>query len=303
MRVAILGTGALGCVFAGRLSGHVETWMLGSWAESVAAVRGRGVRVEEPDGTTRVGRVLASDDPAAVPSSEVALILVKSYQTERAAAWASRVLAPTGLAVTLQNGLDNASKLTAALGEDRVAQGVTYAGATLLGPGSARFVASLPTFVDARVARPGLLADFVSLLNSAGLEAHATDAIEGRLWGKAVANAAINPLSALWRVPNGEVCAGVARRKVMAWLAKEASRVARARCVTLPFDDAVAYVESVCHATAENRSSMLQDVEHGRPTEIDSINGVIVTEAGRLGMPVPYNEMVWQLVRGITAPQ
>ena len=82
-------------------------------------------------------------------------------------------------------------------------------------------------------------------------------------------------------------------------LLEEAAAVARARGIALPFGDPVAYVEGVCRATAANRSSMLQDVERGRPTEIDSLNGVIVTEGKRLGVPTPVNEVVWRLVRGV----
>jgi len=114
----------------------VEVWMLGTWQEGLAAVAKDGVAVEELDGSARVERILTSSEPAHVPAVDFVLILVKSYQTERAAAWAAQILRSEGLAVTLQNGLDNGSKIAAAVGEDRMAVGVTYAGATLLGTGS-----------------------------------------------------------------------------------------------------------------------------------------------------------------------
>ncbi len=299
MRVVILGTGALGCVFAARLADHAEVWMLGAWVEGISAVQRNGVRVEEPDGTTRQVYVHAASDPDEAPPADVALVLVKSYQTPRAAAWASLVLAPNGLAVTLQNGLDNAAVLAAAVGEDRAVAGVTYNGATLLGPGQARHVAHQSTYIGGQPATAERVAALVMLLNQAGLEAHMPPDIEGRLWGKAVANAAINPLTALWRVPNGQVCATEARCALLTVLAGEAVAVAQAKGVVLPFADPIAYVKEVCQRTAANRSSMLQDVERGRQTEIDSINGVIVAEGQRLGVPVPVNEVVWRLVRGI----
>jgi 2-dehydropantoate 2-reductase len=234
-----------------------------------------------------------------VPPADVALILVKSYQTERAAAWAAQTLHADGLAVTLQNGLDNGSKIAAAVGEHRLALGVTYAGATLLGPGRTRLVANLATYVASHAAITERVSAFVTLLSSAGLEAHATGDIRGRLWGKAIANAAINPLTALWRVANGEVMRGDERRRVAQNLAEEAFNVALASGVKPPIGDPAAYVESVCRATAANRSSMLQDVERGRPTEIDSINGVIVAQGLGLGVPTPLNQAVWLLVRGL----
>ena len=301
MRVAVLGTGALGCVFSARLAELAEVWMLGTWQEGLAAVQRGGVCIEEPDGRVHAERVFTSSDPGAVPAVDIALIMVKSYQTDRAAAWASQVLLASGLAVTLQNGLDNGTKIAAAVGENRVALGVTYAGATLLGPGRARLVANLPTHVASHDSiAPGVSA-FVSLLRDVGLEAHATGAVEGRLWAKAIANAAINPLTALWRVTNGELLEGVDRRRVMTNLAQEALRVSLASGVEPPIEDAITYVESVCRATAANRSSMLQDVERGRPTEIDSINGVIVGQGLRLGIPTPFNEAIWLLVRGLAA--
>ncbi len=299
MRIAILGTGALGCVYAARLAEQAEVWMLGTWAEGVAAVQRAGIAITDPDGHVWRAHVRATADPAEVPAADYVLVLVKSYQTGRATEWAARVLKPDGLAVTLQNGLDNEPVLVAALGVGRVAVGVTYNGATLLGPGQVRHAARQPTHIGAHPAAAERMADLVALLNRAGLEAHITQDVVRLLWGKAVANAAINPLTALWRVPNGEVCATPERRALLADLAREAAAVASAQGVTLPFADPVAYAESVSRCTAANRSSMLQDIERGRPTEIDSITGVIVSEGRRLGVPTPVSQVVWRLVRGM----
>jgi 2-dehydropantoate 2-reductase len=299
MRIAVLGTGALGCVFSAQLAGFAQVWMLGTWVDGLAAVERNGIVVEEPDGSLRTARVFTSGDPARVPPCDLALILVKSYQTDRAAAWAATVLNPAGVAVSLQNGLDNGPKIAAAVGEGRAVLGVTYSGATLLEPGRVRLVAKLATYVERPTSIGGHVDRFLALLRKAGMEAHAADDVQGRLWGKAVANAAINPLTALWRVPNGGVCKGEGRHRLMATLAEEAANVALAGGKKLPFQDAVAYVESVCRATAANHSSMLQDVERDRPTEIDSINGVIVAEGRHQGIPTPFNEMVCMLVRGL----
>ncbi len=299
MRVIILGTGALGCVYAARLAGQAEVWMLGTWAEGVAAVRRDGIQVTDPDGRAWRAYVPATTDPAEVPPADVVLVLVKSYQTERAAAWAQQVLKPGGLAVTLQNGLDNGPKLAAVLGAERIAVGVTYNGATMLGPAQVRHVARQPTLIGVTPATEARVLALIALLGQAGLEALVTPDVDSLLWGKAVANAAINPLTALWRVPNGEVCATSERRALALALAQETVAVAQARGIVLPFEDPIAYIESVCRRTAANRSSMLQDVERGRPTEIDSITGVIVAEGQRLGVPTPVSEVVWRLVRGM----
>jgi 2-dehydropantoate 2-reductase len=299
MRIAVLGTGALGCVFAARLAARVEVRMLGTWAEGIAAVQRDGIRITERDGNLRQVGVQATSDPDQVPTAEYALLLVKSYQIDRAAAWAARVLQPDGLAVTFQNGLDNGPKLVAAVGQERAAVGVNYTGATLVGPGETRHTAQLTNVIGISPATAERAIALSVLLTSVGLTTRVTDAIEGEVWGKALANAAINPLTALWRVPNGELLTTAERGALLAALVGEALAVAQARGVTLPFDDPLAHTEAICRASAANHSSMLQDVERGRPTEIDSINGVIVAEGRRLGVLTPMNEAVWRLVRGM----
>ncbi len=299
MRVAILGTGALGCVFAAQLATRAEVWMLGTWAEGIAAVQRDGIRITERDGSVRQVHVQATTDPDQVPPVEYALLLVKSYQIDRAAAWTAQVLRPDGLAVTFQNGLDNGPKLVAAVGQERAALGVNYTGATLAGPGETRHTAQLTNVIGISSATAERAIALSELLTSVGLSTRVTEAIEGEVWGKALANAAINPLTALWRVPNGELLTTPERRSLLAALVGEALGVVQARGITLPFGDPLAHTEEVCRASATNHSSMLQDVERGRPTEIDSINGVIVAEGRRLGVPTPMNEAVWRLVRGM----
>lgn len=309
MRVAVIGTGALACVYAARLAGHADVCMFGAWPPGVAAIRANGIHVVEPDGRLWRAQVSVYGDPAEIDEkraayagdggADVALILVKSYQTLRAAEWARELLAPGGIAVTLQNGLDNYEAIADEVGADRVAVGVTYNGATMLAPGEVRHVAHNPTYLGARPAYEDRIRALADLFDRVGLETEVGPDIDGRLWGKAVVNAAINPLTALWRVPNGALVASADRRWLLGRLAEEAANVARARGIALPFEDPVAYTESVCRSTAANRSSMLQDVERSRPTEIDSINGIIISEGKALGVHVGVNEVIWRLVRAL----
>lgn len=299
MRVAVIGTGALGCIYAARLARHAHVSMLGTWTQGVEAIRAGGINVVEGDGRMWRAVVPVYTDPAGVDGVDVALVLVKSYQTARAAAWAGDLLKADGLAVTLQNGLDNYAALSSAVGEDRAGVGVTYNGATMLGPGEVHHVAHNLTHLGATPVTEKRVAAFAQLLDRAGLHTQVGQDIEARLWEKAVANAAINPLTALWRVTNGELLQTEERRWLLTRLAEEAANVARTKGIVLPFEDPVGFVESVCRTTAANRSSMLQDVERGRQTEIDSINGIIVAGGRGLGVPVDINEVVWRLVRAL----
>ncbi len=299
MRIAVLGTGALGCLWAAHLAAHAEVWMLGTWVEGIAAIRQQGVTVHAPEGCWQA-RVSVAATPDDAPPAQVVLTLVKSYQTARAAQWAAHIVAPDGLVVTLQNGLDNLPRLAAAVGPARAAAGATAEGATLLAPGHVRHAGRGPTWLGARPENAAAVEALARLFVRAGFDARVTDDVEGLLWRKAIINAAINPLSALWRVPNGELLATSERQRLLAQLAQEAVDVARARGIRALPEDPLATVSAVCRATAANRSSMLQDVERGRPTEIDSINGVIVHSGRQLGVATPLNEVVWQLVRALS---
>jgi 2-dehydropantoate 2-reductase len=295
-RILILGTGAMACLFGARLAPVAEVTLLGTWAEGVEAVRTRGIRVESNGRAVDV-RVRASANPAECAGAPLALVLVKSGQTERAATMLERCLAPDGIAVTLQNGFGNREKLAAHLGEARVSLGVTTSGATLLGPGHIRAGGDGVTHLANRED----LVPLAELLAKAGFAVESAGDVQGLAWGKAVINAAINPIAALLRIPNGEL---LSPSRAGAWAvsseaALEAAAVAAARGIRLPFDDPVGQVAEVARRTAENRSSMLQDVERGRPTEIDAINGAIALEGERLGVPTPVNRMLWNLVRSL----
>jgi 2-dehydropantoate 2-reductase len=200
-----------------------------------------------------------------------------------------------GLALTLQNGWGNRETLEQALGSERVALGITTMGATLLEPGRVRMGGQGPITLG-KHARLQPLAD---LLAAAGFDVRHADDVSGLAWGKLVINAAINPLTALLRVPNGELLARPSARELMGQAAAEAAAVGVARGLHLPFADPIAAAEDVAQRTAANHSSMYQDVQHGRPTEIDAICGAVVQSGERTGVPAPVNRALWLLVRAL----
>lgn len=296
MDILIVGTGALGTLFAAQLvqAGHHVT-MLGSWKEGLDAIRVNGVQLTDSNGTQHRFQVDAIENPRDCDGIKYALVLVKAWQTERAAVQLGDCIAPDGLAVTLQNGLGNRETLMQSLGLKRVALGVTTTGATLLGPGSVRAGGEGPISIE----RNPALGPLEAALRSAGFDVRVVDDAQSLVWGKLVVNAAINPLTALLRVQNGELLEHPSAREVMAELARETARVARAEGIELPFEDPVATAEDVARKTAANRSSMLQDVLRGAPTEIDSICGKVVEFGGKHAIPTPVNWALWKLVRAM----
>jgi 2-dehydropantoate 2-reductase len=295
----IVGTGALASLFGARLAATgVQVTMLGTWPDGLAALRERGARLVDSDGSQRAYPVRAVADPADCLGIPYALVLVKAWQTGRAAEQLAACLPADGLALTLQNGWGNRETLEQVLGPQRVALGITTLGATLLAPGVARTGGQGPVTLGSHPR----IQPLAGLLKAAGFDVRMADDVAGLAWGKLVINAAINPLTALLRVPNGELLERPEAREVMGLAAAEAAAVGLAQGLRLPFDDPVAAAEDVARRTAANHSSMYQDVQRGRPTEIDAICGAVVQAGQRLGVATPVNRTLWLLVRATAAP-
>lgn len=292
--VLIVGTGALACLFAARLSNAgVAVIMLGTWRAGLQALRQNGVRLVSSEDREQAFPVQVAEDAEDASGTRHALVLVKSWQTGRAARQLSECLDANGLALSLQNGLGNREQLVEALGPDRVALGVTTAGATLLGPGRVRPAGEGSTVLG----KHPRLAPLEELLSHAGFTIEKSDDTSSLLWSKLIINAAINPLTALLDVTNGELLNRPAARALLAGTAREVAAVAAALDIRLSYPDPVAACEVVAQRTAANRSSMLQDLQRGAPTEIEAICGAIVQAGERAGIPTPINRTLWQLVK------
>ncbi len=287
----------MACAVGARLARTgVDVTLAGTWAAAIDAIGRRGILVHEVGAAeTWSAQAAAQGIEALTASFPLAIVLVKSHQTTAAAAALAGVLEPSGLAVTLQNGLGNRETLAAVLGAAKVAAGVAIMGATLLGPGEVRcdrghVVLGVSAATAERVA---CLSD---LLRSAGIATETTSDVESAIWRKLVANCAINPLAALHGLPNGALLAEPSLEDQMIAAAREVGAVAAARRIPLASDPAE-IARGVARATATNRSSMLQDLERGARTEIDAMSGAIVSEGRRLGVATPVNERLLRLVR------
>lgn len=292
----IVGTGAMACLFGALLSPHHRVTLLGTWAEGVRAVSRHGVKLETGAGVRTV-EVAATQAAAELEGTELAVVLVKAWQTERAAAQLSACLTQGGLALSLQNGLGNLETLEQSLGRARATVGVVTVGATLLGPGHVRYGGQGVVYLgeDTR------LKPLEAALRAAGLEVHTADDLPALMWRKLLINAGINPLTALLGVPNGGLLERPAAIQVLSAAVKEVAGVAAAKSIRLGLADPVEAALDVARKTAGNQSSMLQDVLRGAPTEIDAINGAVARQAEQAGVAAPVNWTLWQLVRARAA--
>jgi 2-dehydropantoate 2-reductase len=290
--VLIVGSGALATLFAARLSAAaVNVTMLGTWQESLAALGKNGANLDGEGSYP----VRAIDDPVDCKGAEIALVLVKSWQTERAACQLAGCLAKDGLAVTFQNGLGNDEILSRNLGLRRVSRGVTTLAAALLGPGIVRSSGGGVLTLEAH----SRLTALEDVLRVANFDIDVVEDLQPFVWGKLMVNAAINPLTALLRVKNGELLANPPACELMGKLARETASVAQALGVILPFLVPERAVEEVAQNTSENISSMLQDVRRGAPTEVDFINGAVIRTGRMNKVPTPVNEVIWSLINAL----
>ena len=294
MKIGIVGGGAIGLTFAAALSTVHDVIVLERSHEIVDVVRRSGVAVIEDEETEFVA-VRATLDAAQLADRAAVIVAVKAYATHGALTPLASVLPPSTLLASIQNGLDNDAAARAALPGVRFALGVTTHGALSLGPGRIRAAGRGCTIFARESSAHPTSDELVEAFAQAGLEAQAVDDIAPVLWGKLVANAAINPLGALTRRPNGAVVDDADLVQLARALAAEASAVAAAEGV--PFENAWEIVEGTARATAHNRNSMLQDLEAGRPTEIEAIGGALLARAAAHGIAVPLTGAVVALIR------
>lgn len=292
--VVIVGSGAMACWFGARLSPYVDVIILAGWPQAVEALRSTGIELDLGGSPTRF-QVKVATDPEELPHAPAALVLVKAWQTGRAAAQVAAFLADDGVALTLQNGLGNLETLQAALGPDRAALGVTTYGATLLAPGRVRPAGDGVV----QLGNHPRLQPLIDVFRQADLEVEQVEDVVGLAWGKLAVNAGINPVTALLRVPNGRVLDLEDARQILQAAVREVASVAEAAEIQLPYQDPVETALTVARRTKDNRSSMLQDLDRGAPTEIDAISGAVVAKAAELGRSAPVNETLWRLVRSV----
>lgn len=273
MRVAVLGMGAIGHVVARALDGHAEI--------------------------VPVDRTRAPLQGGEAPV-DAAVVCVKTYGNAWAAEVAQRILSRDGVLVTIQNGLGNAETFAAAVGPSRVAVGVIYVGAELV---DGALAATGPGRVElGRPERAKPVANLEALaaaMQAGGMTVSVVDDPWPAVWRKLVVNAAMNPTTAIFGLRNPELLDHPAGRPIADDLARETARVATAAGVPIDPDAAPGMWHAV--ATFVNRSSMLQDISAGRPTEIDAINGAIAREGARHTVATPANEAVTVLVKAVEA--
>jgi 2-dehydropantoate 2-reductase len=299
--VAVLGAGAVGSYFGATLARAGTAVTLIGRPVHVAAIERDGLRVLQ-DGGEWQARVNASTEVAAARDADVVLVAVKSPDTTAAAQALSPHLHAQARIVSLQNGVDNAARIAAVLPQP-VYAAVVYVGTYMDGPGRVRhtgrgdLVIGMPRELAGRGDAAGDLRRIAAMFEAAGVRCPVAPDIEVALWTKLTLNCAFNAISALGQSRYGRMAASVPVRTVMEAAVRETVAVARADGVPLDAGELVAATWTLAAAMAQQYSSTAQDVQRGKPTEIDALNGYVAQRGAALGVPTPVNGTLHALVK------
>ncbi len=300
MKIAIIGVGAMGSVYAGLLAdqgGH-DVWAIDTWADHVEAIRTKGLRVEGASGDRTV-RINATTNAADVSDADLVIIATKDDGAAAAGKAALGVAKAGAPILTIQNGLGSADKVAEVVGSDRILMGVVGGfGASMKGPGHAHHNGM--EFLRLGEMNGGLsprLETVKAAWEAGGFKVLAFDDIHKMVWEKLICNCTYSGPCALTGLRVGEVQANPSAWSIAAACANEAYLVAVAKGIKLDFDDPVRYVRAFGQKIPNARPSMLLDHMARRPAEVDNINGAIPREGSKVGVATPVSSVVVALLK------
>ena len=299
MKICIVGCGALGSVIGAHLArlGDVEVHAYDTSEEHTRAIRENGLRVSGAAEFT--AKIHATSRPGEIPACDFGIVATKSLHTRAAIEQSAHIFSASAPVCSVQNGLGNEEILAEHV--RYVIRGATTMAAHMRGPGHAgfEFYSNVwigpfePSKIDYR-----RVEELAALLNRSGLQVVPLRDARGAQWTKLIFNSAVNPVGALTRLDHGAAERFLPTASLYENLLQEGEAVARALGITLEGDTRAMIAEGA-NAAGKRNVSMLLDVMASRLTEVDFINGAIADWGEKLGVPVPLNRAVWQLVKGL----
>jgi 2-dehydropantoate 2-reductase len=300
VKVAIIGCGAVGSLFAANLArlDDVEVWAYDLSLEHVDAINANGLRLSGAGDV--VGRLRATADALELPLCDFGIVATKAMHTKAAIAATAHAFAD-GCVATVQNGLGNEEALAEHV--ERVIRGTTFPAGKILEPGHVQWDVKGDTTLGPFEPQPAPFAEVERLAHActrAGMPTSAVHDARGPQWRKVIFNASTNPIGALTGLTHGRVCERPDLRALVSGLVDEGKAVAAAQGIELDADpEALIDHAAKPEVAFDHKASMLQDVEARRTTEIDYLNGGIVRFGREHGVPTPLNQAIWALVKGV----
>lgn len=300
MKIAVIGAGAMGSLYGAYLSKQHDVFMIDALETQVNAIKQSGITVEESD-ESRVtfSGVNAELSGKCEEPMDVIIVFVKSTYTEQALEQNKAMFKPSTLVMTLQNGAGNDRIIEKYVDKENIIIGTSKHNAVNLGKGTVKHPASGVTTIGSNFNANDQVDLAQRLLSDAGFEVEATDDIQRIIWSKLLVNLSVNTFTAITQTPIGYMIKNQHAWDFAKRLVYEAIEVAEADGTYFDRREALEMVKSVCEKAGSGYSSMYQDRKNHVKMEIDAINGAIVEQAKRYGVPTPYNTLIVDLIHAI----
>jgi 2-dehydropantoate 2-reductase len=299
MKILVMGAGAIGSLFGAYLSRKNDVVLVGR-SHHMSAIEKQGLRIS---GKTLMHYRLPAVDAVQKISDppDIILLTVKSYDTESAMKQIHGLVRDETMVISLQNGLGNVETMERIIQKHQILAGVTTHGVIFLKPGEIIHTGQGHTLLgELTGARSPRLQKTVKLFNEAGIETVASDNIIRELWVKAVINSSINPITAFFQCKNGYLLQNAILENIVEQVCEESTCIALKAGMSVNNDEMIRRTKEVIRETAENYSSMTQSIQQGKRTEIDSINGYMMTAGKHQGIRTPLNSMLVDLIYSTT---
>jgi len=299
MKICIVGCGAVGSLFAAhiaRLDG-IEVWAYDVSKPHVEAMNKTGLRLSGAEDFT--AKLRASNDPAAIPRCDFGIVATKAIHTAAAIKQTARAFDDKSAVCSVQNGAGNEELIAEHV--KYVIRGTTFPAGHLVEPGHVGYDIKGDTWIgpfEPTNTPLDMVEQLGAVMTRSGMNTIVLSDARGAQWTKLIFNAATNPVGALTRLHHGAATRFGPTGELFEALIREGEAVAKAQGITL-HGDPRAMVEKGAKAPGKHKASMFQDVEAGRQTEVDFMNGAIVQWGEKLGVPTPLHKAVWQLVKGL----
>jgi len=293
--VIVVGAGGVGGLIGGLLARAGNEVAFLARGKTLAALRERGLEVQSPRGSFRVSPVEASDDPAALGPAELVLVTVKGWQVREVAPRLTRLPAPDGVVLPLENGVEAAPTLAAALGEARVVGGLCHLFAWVEAPGVVKHVGELlrVTMGERRGGSSPRLERLAAALREAKVDVVLSPDVEAASWEKFLFIDAFGSVGAVTRATVGQVRTLPESRALLRAAMEETAAVGRARGVRLPADAVDKALALIAGIQPESTASMQRDIQAGRPSELFDQTGAVVRLAAEAGVDAPVHRFLF----------
>jgi 2-dehydropantoate 2-reductase len=300
MRIAVMGTGAVGGYFGGRLAAAGQDVHFIARGRQLEALQANGLKLDSANGDLHLPSVSATDDPSTVGPVDTVLFTVKRYDTEPAAELARVLVGPDTTVITVQNGMDAEDRLRTIFGADRVMEGAAYiANAAVVQPGVISHAGPLARLVfgERDGTRSARAERFLAACVDAGIAAELSERIATELWAKFALLATFSGVSTVTRMPIGPIRGEPVTRTLMVDGLNEAVAVARARGVELGADYVAGQMEMGDQIPGETKASMLIDLERGKRLELEWMSGALTRLGRESGVRTPVHSVIYAALK------